>query len=76
MLQLDLRVCGECGGCVAVCSVGALELLSSGLRIKNKLCTLCENCVIFCPTGALRFKANNRKVFSPSQKKMSDLENG
>lgn len=53
MLELDHQLCGQCGGCVAVCPFGALELFVSGLLIRNKLCTLCENCVIFCPVGAL-----------------------
>ncbi len=75
MLQLDFKLCGECGGCVAVCSFGALELLSSGLKIKHNLCILCENCVIFCPTGALRIKAIESKT-SSSQTKISDLKNG
>jgi ferredoxin len=54
MLQLDLKTCGECGGCVAVCPQGALELFSGGLLIKTDLCNLCENCIIFCPVGALK----------------------
>jgi ferredoxin len=54
MLQLDLKSCGECGGCVAVCPQGALELFSDGLLIKADQCTMCENCIIFCPVGALK----------------------
>ncbi|MCK4225113.1 MAG: 4Fe-4S binding protein [candidate division Zixibacteria bacterium] len=75
MLQLDFRLCGECGGCVAVCPFGALELLSSGLKIKNNLCSLCENCVIFCPTGALRIKPMEGKTSFPSQTKIFDPKN-
>jgi len=75
MLQLDFNLCGECGGCVAVCSVGALKLLPSGLKIKHSLCTLCENCVIFCPTGALQIKTVEGKTSSPSKTKISDLKN-
>ena len=76
MLQLDPRLCGECGGCVAVCSLGALELLSSGLKIKHDLCTLCEDCVIFCPTSALSMKTIEHKARPSCQTKMSDLKNG
>jgi ferredoxin len=57
MLKLNCVLCGECGGCVAVCPSGALILFASGLRIDHRECTLCENCVIFCPTGALRVDA-------------------
>lgn len=57
MLQLNLKSCGECGGCVAVCPQGALELFSDGLLIKAELCNLCESCIIFCPVGALKDNA-------------------
>jgi ferredoxin len=76
MLQLDTNLCGQCGGCVAVCSIGALELFSSGMMIKNKLCNLCENCVVFCPVGALKIKIINPKTASFSQTKISDQGNG
>jgi len=62
MLQLDVQLCGECGGCVAVCPCGALELFASGLRIDHTECTLCENCVIFCPTGALEIDSVRGKA--------------
>ena len=58
MLQLDLKLCGECGGCVAVCPQGALELFSDGLLIKANQCTMCENCIVFCPVGALKANAD------------------
>jgi len=54
MLELNSKLCGQCGGCVAVCSYGALELFVSGLLIRPELCTLCQNCSIFCPVGALK----------------------
>jgi MinD superfamily P-loop ATPase len=52
-LNLKEDLCGECGGCVAVCAFEALELESQGLRIKEELCNLCNDCVVFCPSGAL-----------------------
>jgi ferredoxin len=66
MLQLDRQLCGECGGCVAVCPAGALELFADGLKIKYQLCTLCEDCVTFCPTGALLIEGKDGKIPSPS----------
>jgi len=48
-----MDLCGECGGCVAVCAFEALDLESQGLRIKEELCILCNDCVVFCPSGAL-----------------------
>lgn len=52
-LKLKTELCGECGGCVAVCALEALDLEAQGLKIKEKLCTLCNDCVVFCPSGAL-----------------------
>jgi len=52
-LRLKPELCGECGGCVAVCAFEALDLEGQGLRIKDKLCTLCKDCIVFCPSGAL-----------------------
>ncbi len=68
MLIINPNLCGQCGGCVAVCPVGALELFSNGLKIKYDWCTLCENCVIFCPVSALSIEAEDPKVSSLSNK--------
>jgi len=73
MLLINPDLCGQCGGCVAVCPTGALELYSNSLKIKYDLCTLCENCVIFCPVSVLRIKAEDPKATSLSNTKISDL---
>jgi len=52
-LSLKKELCGECGGCVAVCASQALELENQGLNIKEEICILCDDCVVFCPSGAL-----------------------
>ncbi|MDH4223071.1 MAG: 4Fe-4S binding protein [candidate division Zixibacteria bacterium] len=52
-LRLKRELCGECGGCVAVCDYEVLELANNGLGIKDNLCVKCNDCVIFCPSGAL-----------------------
>ena len=64
MLELDPKLCGECGGCVAVCPYGALELFVSRLLIRKDLCTLCQNCIIFCPVGALKTKDSREQITS------------
>jgi ferredoxin len=75
MLIIDSDLCGQCGGCVAVCPTGALELYSNSLKIKYALCTLCENCVTFCPVSALMMKTEDPEAFSFSKTKLSDLKN-
>jgi ferredoxin len=67
MLQLDLKLCGECGGCVAVCPHGALELYPDGLLIKHGQCALCENCAIFCPVEALSIKPVHSQPYCRSK---------
>ena len=62
MLELDPKLCGECGGCVAVCPYGALELFVSSLLIRKDLCTLCQNCIIFCPVGALKITDSKKQM--------------
>ena len=52
-LSLKMDLCGECGGCVAICAFEALDLESQGLRIKEELCIRCNDCAVFCPSGAL-----------------------
>jgi Fe-S-cluster-containing hydrogenase component 2 len=52
-LRLKIDLCGECGGCVAICAFEALDLESQGLRTKEELCIRCNDCVVFCPSGAL-----------------------
>jgi ferredoxin len=60
---------------VAVCSPGALELFSSGLKIEHGLCTLCEDCITFCPTGALRLEGTGDPAYA-SAKQIPRQENG
>ena len=60
-LKLRIELCGECGGCVAVCKFEALELEGNGLRIKYNLCVMCNDCVVFCPSGALE-SVNEKQV--------------
>jgi ferredoxin len=62
MLELDPKLCGQCGGCVAVCPYGALELFVSSLLIRKDLCTLCQNCIIFCPVGALKITDSKKQM--------------
>jgi dissimilatory sulfite reductase (desulfoviridin) alpha/beta subunit len=46
--------CRICGGCVAVCRVGALTLKEDGVELDRSKCLQCGRCVKTCPTGAWR----------------------
>jgi ferredoxin len=51
-LEIDKAVCDECGTCISVCPVDALEL-TNDLKVDPELCIECGNCVKVCPVGAL-----------------------
>lgn len=50
---LDKSKCIKCGGCVAVCPVGALELQTHP-EIDTKKCVLCGSCAKACPIAAIK----------------------
>ncbi|MBU5557661.1 MAG: 4Fe-4S binding protein [Candidatus Aenigmatarchaeota archaeon] len=52
---LDKNKCLRCGGCVAVCPVGALELHVHP-EIDTKKCVLCGTCAKACPVSAITVK--------------------
>ncbi len=52
-LTVSRELCGECGGCVAVCPDDALVLESIGLLEIAGACTSCRLCIITCPSRAL-----------------------
>ncbi|MFQ6056789.1 MAG: DUF362 domain-containing protein [Methanosarcinales archaeon] len=53
MWSIDKEKCIRCGGCVAVCPVGALELKENIIHDKEK-CTLCGLCEKACPVNAIK----------------------
>ena len=52
-IMIDRSRCGQCGGCVPVCTTDAIYLSSTALEIDEGLCTFCGDCVAACPVGAL-----------------------
>jgi heterodisulfide reductase subunit A2 len=56
-IKIDNALCGQCGGCVAVCPVNALYLSPLSLEIDDLICTGCGDCVAACPVGALEQNA-------------------
>jgi len=52
----DIRVCDQCGGCIAVCPTMALARDKNGIvQIDRKKCTSCLMCVEFCPSASMFF---------------------
>lgn len=53
LIQVDKEKCNQCGFCVDVCSVDALEMGSYGPQVTQRSCISCGHCVAVCPTEAL-----------------------
>ena len=53
--SVDKNKCLKCGGCVAVCPVGALELVNFP-EVDTKKCVLCGTCEKACPVSAITVK--------------------
>jgi ferredoxin len=51
-LEINRAICDECGTCISVCPVDALEL-TNDLKVDPALCIKCGNCIKICPVGAL-----------------------
>ena len=51
---IDYERCISCGGCVALCPQGALQMKAFHLSLSPERCTDCRLCVNTCPVGALR----------------------
>jgi NAD-dependent dihydropyrimidine dehydrogenase PreA subunit len=52
-VRIDHGRCCSCGGCVAVCPRGALELKALYVIVNEKLCNDCALCLRACPLGAI-----------------------
>lgn len=51
----EMQVCNQCGLCIDLCPVGALERRLTGIVLLSKAqCVGCQACVGFCPAGAMR----------------------
>lgn len=50
--EFHRELCTDCGGCVGVCPVDAVELWRGDVDI-TEACIECDLCVKACPTGAL-----------------------
>lgn len=51
--MVDRTKCIACGGCVAICPVGAIKIVEGKAKIDPKKCVRCGGCMNFCPMTAI-----------------------
>lgn len=51
--MVDKTKCIACGGCVAICPVGAIKIVDGKAKIDPKKCVKCGGCMNFCPMTAI-----------------------
>lgn len=51
---VDKNLCIECGCCVDICPVGAIDN-SNGIHFNNDLCVRCGSCESACPNNAILY---------------------
>ncbi len=53
--KYEMDVCNQCGLCMDMCPVGALQRKKNGVVwLDKKICIGCQACVGFCPLAAMR----------------------
>ena len=58
---IDSAVCGNaCGGCAAICPVGALAVREGRMTLDLGRCIFCGECEKRCPKGAVKFTKNHQ----------------
>ena len=56
-----MKVCNQCGACIAVCPTNALERDQNGVvQLRGNKCTGCLMCVGFCDAGNMFFNAERQ----------------
>ncbi len=50
----DINVCNQCGECIEVCPVEAIQRKKNTIIVNKTKCIGCFSCVGFCPQGAMR----------------------
>jgi heterodisulfide reductase subunit A-like polyferredoxin len=72
MVIVDRDRCAYCGGCVGVCSVGALVLAETRLLVDDS-CIDCGDCIAACPVGALQSETSSTTQSGPTARRRYDL---
>jgi Fe-S-cluster-containing hydrogenase component 2 len=59
-MELTIKRCYGCGGCIAVCPRGAVTFHDEKATIDLEKCIQCKLCEVVCPLGLIHIKKNER----------------
>ena len=52
-MEVDRKLCIGCENCVAICAVGAAQMVEGKAYIDKELCLHCGACIWDCPQEAI-----------------------
>lgn len=55
-------LCDRCGRCVPACTMQAIALTDTGIRVDRELCNDCGDCVLVCGSRSLRMIGEDKTV--------------
>ena len=58
----------SCGGCIAICPMGAIKFVDGKAHIDPKKCIKCGACMNFCPVGAIDINKPEQPAKNPKKK--------
>lgn len=65
--EIDSEACDNCGRCVEVCPVGAIERGQSFATVDQGKCLGCGVCAARCPGRAIELARRPRRVYTPDE---------
>ena len=66
MAYIEESECVNCGKCVKICPVAAIEGDADNTVVKEELCLGCGVCLRNCKKGAIHFKERKEKIITPA----------
>lgn len=52
-ININLKTCLACGGCISVCPQDALKMIGAKANVNDDKCIICGICIKTCPISAI-----------------------